>query len=112
MKWSDLATEIPHMLDRIHNDMYARAKETRDAHMKEATNWEQFMEALNGKNIVQTPWCNVNACELKTKERSKVESEKLMEEAGDEEEVLTGSAKTLCLPFQPKTPLKAGDVCF
>jgi prolyl-tRNA synthetase len=35
-----------------------------------------------------------------------------MAEAGEEEEVLTGAAKTLCLPFEPKTPLKEGDKCF
>lgn len=35
-----------------------------------------------------------------------------MQEAGEEEEVLTGSAKTLCIPFEPKTPLKEGDKCF
>lgn len=112
MKWSDLASEIPHILDRIHNDMYARAKETRDQHLKEASNWEQFMDALNGKNIVLTPWCNENECELKAKERSKIESEKIMEQAGEDEEVLTGSAKTLCLPFEPRTPLKSDDKCF
>ena len=35
-----------------------------------------------------------------------------MEEAGEDEEVLTGSAKTLCIPFTPKTPLVAGEKCF
>lgn len=35
-----------------------------------------------------------------------------MEEAGEEEEVLTGSAKTLCIPFNPQTPLVAGEKCF
>lgn len=112
MKWSDLVTEIPHLLDRIHRDMYTRAKDIRDSHMKDAYNWEEFMDALNGKNLVLTPWCNEKECELKAKDRSKEESLKLMEEAGEEEEVLTGSAKTLCLPFEPKTPLKAGDICF
>jgi prolyl-tRNA synthetase len=92
--------------------MYERAKTTRDEHMKEAATWEEFMAGLNGKNLVLTPWCNVNACEVKAKDRSKEESLKYMQEAGEEEEVLTGSAKTLCIPFEPKTPLKADDVCF
>lgn len=59
MKWTELDTEIPHLLEKIHNDMYERALKTRDDHLKEASTWEQFMEALNAKNIVQTPWCNV-----------------------------------------------------
>jgi len=70
------------------------------------------MEALNAKNIVQTPWCNVQECEQKAKDKSKEESLKIMEQAGEDEEVLTGSAKTLCLPFQPKTPLVPGEKCF
>ena len=57
------------------------------------------MQALNAKNIVQTPWCNVQECEKEAKDKSKEESLKIMEQAGEEEEVLTGSAKTLCLPF-------------
>ncbi len=112
MKWTDLETEIPHLLERIHNDMYERALTTRDEHQKEASTWDEFMVGLNGKNLVLTPWCNVQECEVKAKDRSKEESLKHMAEAGEEEEVLTGSAKTLCIPFEPKTPLKEGDICF
>jgi len=92
--------------------MYERALKTRDDHMKEASNWEEFMAALNARNIVQTPWCHVTECELKAKEKSKEESLKVMQEAGEDEEVLTGSAKTLCIPFTPKTPLVPGEKCF
>ena len=112
MKWSDLMTEIPKLLDRIHNDMYERALKTRDEHMKVAYNWDEFMNALNGRNIVLTPWCAEGAEEEKVKDRSKEESLKQMAEAGEEEEVLTGSAKTLCIPFKPIVPLKEGDKCF
>ena len=59
MKWDELATEVPHLLNKIHNDMYERARATRDEHMNEASTWEQFMNGLNAKNIVLTPWCNV-----------------------------------------------------
>lgn len=92
--------------------MYERALKTRDEHMDEAYTWEAFMNSLNARNIVQTPWCNRQSCEVEAKNKSKEESLKVMEEAGEEEEVLTGSAKTLCIPFTPKTPLKEGDKCF
>lgn len=112
VKWQDIPTEIPRLLDQIHEDMYQRAEATRDAHMKVAYNWEEFMGALNGRNIVLTPWCDEGAEEEKVKDRSKEESLKHMKEAGEEEEVLTGSAKTLCIPFKPIVPLKEGDKCF
>lgn len=78
MKWADLTSEIPKMLEKIQVEMYERAKKTRDDHIIEATNWEEFMAGLNGKNLVLTPWCEVNACEVKTKDRSKEESLKAM----------------------------------
>lgn len=112
MKWEHLATEIPLLLEKIHEDMYNRALKTRDEHLIDAYTWEEFMTALNGRNIVLTPWCYESECEKKVKDRSKEESLKQMAEAGEEEEVLTGAAKTLCLPFDPKTPLKDGDKCF
>ena len=74
MKWADLVTEIPKLLDQIHEDMYQRALKTRDEHMKVAYNWEDFMNALNGRNIVLTPWCDEGAEEEKVKDRSKEES--------------------------------------
>jgi hypothetical protein len=37
--------------------MYNRAVSTRDEHLKEAKTWDEFMNALNGRNIVLTPWC-------------------------------------------------------
>jgi len=48
------------------------------------------------------PWCNVKECECEVKDRSKEESLKAMEEANEEEVQLTGSAKTLCIPFEQK----------
>lgn len=112
MSWAALPQEIPRLLDQIHEDMYERARKTRDEHMKVAYNWDEFMGALNGRNIVLTPWCDEGTEEEKVKDRTKEESLKLMQEAGEDEEVLTGSAKTLCLPFEPIVPLKEGDRCF
>lgn len=45
------------------------------------------------------PWCNEQACEEKVKDRSKEESLKAMAEKNEDEALLTGAAKTLCIPF-------------
>ena len=63
MKWENLTTEIPKLLEKIHDDMYERAVKTRDEHLKDAFTWEEFMTALNGRNIVLTPWCYESECE-------------------------------------------------
>lgn len=68
--------------------------------MKEVTDWAGFMAAINEKNICLAPWCDTVACEERVKEQSKEESLAAMEAAGEGEVVLTGSAKTLCIPFE------------
>lgn len=80
--------------------MYNKAVKERDEHIFKADTWEQFMNGLNAKGICLTPWCEENKCEVDVKNRSKEESLKAMESAGEEEEILTGSAKTLCIPFE------------
>ena len=78
-------------------DMLVKAKKERDDSIGKAYNWEQFMTELNQKKIVLTPWCEEEASEKEVKERSKEES-KAAENEG--EEILTGAAKTLCLPLE------------
>ena len=58
------------------------------------------MEALNDKNICLAPWCDTVECEKKIKEQSKEESLANLQAANEDEVVLTGSAKTLCIPFE------------
>ena len=88
--------------------MLKKATEARDARIKEAGNWEQFMEVINSKCLCLTPWCNVQECECKVKDLSKQQSQKA---ADEEEESMTGSAKTLCIPLDQKE-LAAGMKCF
>jgi prolyl-tRNA synthetase len=61
------------------------------------------------------PWCNVQQCEINCKERSKNDSMAALEEskeAGNEEEaLLTGAAKTLCIPNE-QTGVEKGKKCF
>jgi len=61
------------------------------------------------------PWCNCQQCEIDAKERSKNDSMAALEEskeAGNEEEaLLTGAAKTLCIPNE-QSEIKEGQKCF
>jgi prolyl-tRNA synthetase len=93
--------------------MFEKAKNARDSHLKEATNWTDFMEAVNNKNICLAPWCDTKECEKKIKQQSKEESEQRMLEANEDEAVLTGSAKTLCIPYElGNQNLGENDKCF
>ena len=58
------------------------------------------MKNMDKKNICLAPWCDTVKCEQKIKEVSKEESLAKMMEANDDEVTLTGSAKTLCVPYE------------
>lgn len=62
-KWTDLADQMPALLDTIHSEMYNKALKKREEHLKTVENWESFMEVLNNKNICLAPWCDTVACE-------------------------------------------------
>lgn len=95
--WADVATRVPQLLEEIQRDMLAAAKSRFDACVEKATNWDDFMAALNRKHMVLAPWADEEEVEEDVKRRSA--SKDAM------------GAKTLCIPLeQPELP--EGAVCF
>jgi len=103
-----IAEKMLSELEFIHDAMYQNACKARNERTKAADNWDDFMAELNKRNVVLTPWCDQKECEITVKNRSKEES-KAAENEG--EELLTGSAKTLCKPLE-QAPLAEGTKCF
>ena len=99
-KWDELVDQMPALMDTIHHEMFEKARQAREDHLNHVSNWGEFMESLNKKNICLAPWCNTVKCEEAVKDLSKEESLAAMEAANADEVVLTGSAKTLCIPFE------------
>ena len=56
------------LLPKIHDQMYDKAKKSRDDHMKHVDNWEDFMSALGGRNVCLADWCDTVDCECKIKD--------------------------------------------
>ncbi|KAK9448706.1 uncharacterized protein V1518DRAFT_417979 [Limtongia smithiae] len=105
---SELAETIPKLLDTIHNDMFARAKKEFDTHVVRVTKWEDFVPALNSKNLVQIPWCGRMECEDEIKDKSARQD---TDEVEDERAPSMG-AKSLCIPFeQPEGIVKGETKC-
>ncbi|KAL6072563.1 proline--tRNA ligase [Balamuthia mandrillaris] len=65
-----LAQAVGTLLEDIQESLFQKAKKERDDHMKTATNWEEFMTALDGGNLVLVPWCDITECEEMIKLRS------------------------------------------
>ena len=88
------------LLEDIHTQMYEKATAARDSHLKTVDTWAEFMTAMNSRYIVLADWCDEKQCEEKIKDQSKEESMQAMEAMNEDEALLTGSAKTLCIPFR------------
>lgn len=113
MKWDNIALESLALLDKLHHEMFNKALEARNSHLKEVDNYKDFMEALDGRNICLAPWCDCKACEERIKQQSKDDSMKKMQEANEDEALLTGAAKTLCIPYElGNQKLAEGVKCF
>ena len=97
--WDGLTESMQQLLEAIHQQMYQKAEAARDEHLKTVSNWDDFMAALNNRDICLADWCDEKECEERIKDVSKEESLKAMEEMNEDEALLTGSAKTLCIPY-------------
>jgi len=112
---AELSTAVPALLETIHNDMLERARAVRDSRVAVVESWDEFVPALDRRCIVLAPWCEHTECEEQVKHRSGEEAEAAEEskDEGEEEKAkkLSGSAKTLCVPFEQE-PMAAGTKCF
>lgn len=86
---SNVAEEVSKLLDRIQEDMFARAKAHLEAHVSDALNYDEFKDAVENKpGFIRGMWCGDEACELKIKEDT--------------------TATSRCMPFEQE---KISDVC-
>ncbi|CAG8728249.1 26298_t:CDS:2, partial [Racocetra persica] len=93
-----LTTCVPDILNTIQKDMFERAKKIYDDHVKVIHKWEDFVPALDSKNVVLVPWCEQEHCEDKIKEKSS----RRQQEPEDDKAPSMG-AKSLCIPFEQPT---------
>ncbi|GMM36331.1 proline--tRNA ligase [Saccharomycopsis crataegensis] len=105
----NLEKEIPEILEELQKDLFLAAKEKFDTHRVIVENWDEFVPALNNKNLILSPWCGVMECEEDIKDSSAKKAEEEQDEEVDDKAPSMG-AKSLCIPFNQPT-LKAGTKC-
>jgi prolyl-tRNA synthetase len=67
---AELAQAVPALLETIQTEMFERARKTYHEHIIPVTKWDEVVPALDAKNVVVMPWCEVEECEDDIKERS------------------------------------------
>lgn len=108
VKLDELDTQVPKLLDQMHDDLLAKAKQEFDEHRVKVDEWKDFVPTLNKKNVILAPWCGDADCEDDIKDSSAKKDD------GEEEEVdekaPSMGAKSLCIPFE-QPELKEGQKC-
>ena len=85
----NIGESVARILDTMQIDMLERARAHRDAHTYQATNYDEFKEAIATKpGFVKAMWCGDEACENKIKEDT--------------------TATSRCMPFEQE---HISDVC-
>lgn len=106
---TELGTAIPELLETIQGDLYKRADDLFKSHTKQITNWDDFVPALNDKNVCLIPHCLTEACEDLVKELS---ARKEDDDTPEDAKAPSMGAKSLCIPFdQPEGIIKGETKC-
>jgi len=101
--WKDVVRVVALELEDMHKSLYNKAVKSQAGLVFKCKTWKEFLVALQKGGRAIAPWCGVVDCEMQVRERSGTESTATA--AG-----LSGSAKSLCIPFdQPK---EKPEVCF
>jgi len=108
----NIVKRVAEIIVQMHQNMLEKAKKSRDESISQITTWNEFIPALDKKNIVLAPWCGTTECEddIKAKSGERKEEPKKDEKKDEEFEPLTGAAKSLCIPFEQ--PKQAPGKCF
>lgn len=107
---AEVGKEIPTLLETIQNDMFARAEAAYRKARVQVTKWEDFVPALNGKNVVLVPHCEGGKCEDEIKEMSARKDDG--DAAAEDARAPAMGAKSLCIPFeQPEGIVKGETKC-
>ena len=102
----ELATQVPKLLEQIQSDLYSRAEASFRSHRVQVTKWEDFIPALNNKNLILMPFCLTEACEDEIKELT---TRKEVDDTPQDEKAPSMGAKSLCIPFEQPDGIVKGE---
>ncbi|RVE44602.1 hypothetical protein evm_010740 [Chilo suppressalis] len=107
LKRTKAPAELSALLERTHDEMFAKATKDRDARLSVHTKWNDFTEALEKKHILMAPFCGEIPCE----DNIKKDSARTDDDATTDVKAPAMGAKSLCIPFEPPRQLTDSDVC-
>jgi prolyl-tRNA synthetase len=100
-----LAADVRELLDRIQQDMYAKAEQAFREHRVVVHDWAAVVPALDAKNVVLIPSCLEARCEEKLKELTTGREEA---QGPADKKAPSMGMKSLCVPFEQPAGLVRG----
>ena len=104
---TEINTEVPALLEKIQKDLYDRAEEKFSTHRKQITSWDDFVPALNSKNVLLAPHCLTEKCEDQIKELSA--RKEVGDDTPEDAKAPSMGAKSLCIPFEQPDGIVKGE---
>ena len=104
---TEINTEVPTLLETIQSDLYARASEKFKSHTKQVTSWEDFVPAINTKNVCLIPFCLTEKCEDEIKALSARKD--VEDDTPEDAKAPSMGAKSLCIPFEQPDGIVDGE---
>ena len=72
---TELENAVKHLLQDVHDNLYAMAEKNLEDNTFDMTSWEEVREMAQGKGgFARTKWCGSLECELAMKEKAGVSS--------------------------------------
>ena len=104
---TEINTQVPALLETIQSDLYNRASEKFKSHTIKVTNWDDFVPALNNKNVVLIPHCLTEECEDEIKKLSA--RKEVGDDTPEDAKAPSMGAKSLCIPFEQPEGIAKGE---
>ncbi|CAB3246292.1 unnamed protein product [Arctia plantaginis] len=107
LKRADAGKQLVDLLEKTHDEMFAKALKERNERTTVVDKWEDFTSALDRKHVLMAPFCGEISCEDKIKN----DSAKTDDDQTTDAKAPAMGAKSLCIPFEPPRQLTSNDKC-
>ena len=74
MSLENIGENMKKVLDDVHDGLFARCKQERDANLSVITTFDEMVPLLNKGHLLLAPWCETPSCEDAVKKESATKS--------------------------------------
>ncbi|OTF70838.1 bifunctional glutamate/proline-tRNA ligase-like protein, partial [Euroglyphus maynei] len=102
---SEANVVIAELLERIQNDMFERAQQLLLNNMCITESWSTFLQRLDCKSIILSPFCGQSPCE------DQIKKDSAKEDLTEQSDGPLMGAKSLCIPLDQPRTLAPNQLC-